>query len=176
MADNPDHPLNEQQTLLVETIINHPEYTNAKLAEVTGYTLATVCSAKCEANIVKAIEEGKRRRTEALGLSEGRILEELMKIAFADIGEFYTQDADGNISIDMNKLIRGQTSILQELSVKQVNGKTKIRDIRIKPADKMAALQMIGKYLGMFKEKVEVETKLSLEQLIEKSFEDGVKS
>lgn len=111
----------------------------------------------------EALDELHTIRKHRLGITEDRILLEMSRIAFADLGNIVKQDEHGNLTIDWDSLSPDQTAALSEFSKGRAGTK-------IKNYDKLAALVHIGKHIGMFREKVEVEAKLSLEQLVMDSF------
>lgn len=112
--------------------------------------------------IKTAIDECKKQSVERIGLTQDRITLELIKIAFANVGDL--------VSLDLENMSREQLAALSaEVSLNIVNGQIKGKQIKIKPYDKVQALVTLGKQLGMFKDKVEVSGSLSLEQLVEES-------
>jgi len=74
------------------------------------------------------------------------VLNEYAKIAFADIGEFLEFDKD---VVTLKNSSEVDTSMISEVQSTQYG-------VKIKLHNKMAALEAVGKHLGMFKEKVEV--------------------
>lgn len=113
--------------------------------------------------VQEELEELHNIRKNRLGVTEDRILLEMSRIAFADLGNVVTQDEHGNLIINLDSLTSDQTAALSEISKSRSGTK-------VKNYDKLAALVHIGKHIGMFREKVEVQGKLSLEQLVLDSF------
>jgi len=74
------------------------------------------------------------------------VLTELTKIAFADIGEYVEFNNNMVTLRDSGKV---DTSVISEVQSTQYG-------VKIKLHNKANALEMIGKHLGMFKDKVEV--------------------
>lgn len=157
----------------VEEMLVNPDSTQKAAAIRAGYSPETATSMASHLmdrpRIKKAIEEGKKERAERLGFTQDRILQELAKIAFADLETAIPTDIDGNPSV----------SPLTEVSFETTTNKDghKTRSIKIKSpklADKQAALIQLGKHLGMFEDRVEVEHTGSLLDLIEASYRDKV--
>jgi phage terminase small subunit len=102
-----------------------------------------------------AIAEVVGRAVEKAELSADRVLEELRRVVFADIGNYF--DADGNL-IAMHLLTPEQRSALAsvEVVVKNVSaGDGKVDYVhKIKLWDKMRAQEMALKYHGLLKENV----------------------
>ena len=95
-----------------------------------------------------------------------QVLQELVKIGFADIGDYlqyqtvksiigYDKEAEEPIVdyrpvVDLKDSESVDTSVIQEVSINSKGVFT------FKLCDKMAALEKIGKHLGMYREKLEV--------------------
>ena len=102
-----------------------------------------------------------------LGITADRIFQELALIAFAKL--------DDQVD-DAGVLNKGAPT---EVVVSTVNGKdsvTKTTTVKtVRMADKIAALEKLGKGIGAFKEQVEVSGKLNLLELINESFDPAPK-
>jgi len=90
-----------------------------------------------------------------------RVLEELANIGFANMADYVRVQEDGTAYVDLSKIDRKQMAAIAEVIVEEVpEGKgdnvRMIRKTRFKLHDKRAALQDLGKHLGIFKEKIEV--------------------
>lgn len=110
----------------------------------------------------------KQRRSE---ITQDRVLNELAKIAFADIKDYLeyktektvvSKDADGTPIIDYRQIIDlldskdVDTSVVQEVSI------SKDGTFKFKMYDKQKALADVGRHLGMFVEKVEHSGNMSI--------------
>lgn len=98
--------------------------------------------------IDKAIAERSRRT----GITADRVLMEYAKIAFAnakDIIDFKT----GKVLSDASD---EDLATIQSVKVKISSGNVDTEEREVKMCDKQKALEMLGKHLGMFKDKVEV--------------------
>lgn len=119
--------------------------------------------------IADKIEEANEQAARRLGITKERILQELAKIAFADISHAVTEDPDGNVTVDLTKLPDKEAVSISEIQINSARGK-KETVVKITDKDRRQALIDIARMLGWDKDKVEVSGKLSLEQLIEASF------
>lgn len=115
------------------------------------------------ANIKKYIDERMKEREKRTEITQDRVLNELAKIAFADLKDYLEYKTaqtvvgykDGEAIVDYQQVINVldskdvDTSIIQEVSIS--------RDgvFKFKLYDKQKALADIGKHLGMFVDKVE---------------------
>ncbi|MGYP003371649609 len=114
------------------------------------------------------IEIKQKELEEKSGVTQQRIIEELAKIAFADIRKAY--DNNGNLKSiqDLDDDTAG--AIIGVESFEEYEGRGDDREYvgdtkKVKMADKIRAAELLGKHLGMFKEKIE----------ISKSSEDTIK-
>jgi phage terminase small subunit len=100
-------------------------------------------------------EKAITRAAERLVISKEHVLEELAKIAFANMADFMTVGASGEPLLNWRDLTRDQTAALQEVTVVEyVEGRgqdaRQVRRVKFKLASKQAALEKIGAELGMF--------------------------
>lgn len=84
---------------------------------------------------------------ERFGVSRASVVEHLARIAFANIGDYLEWDSEGvrlKPSADLGKEMR---TAIAEISIA---GSGKGRTVRLKLADKLAALEKLGRALGLF--------------------------
>ena len=89
------------------------------------------------------------------------MIKELAKIAFLDIRKLYTENGQLKNIADIDDETVGAISSLETYEEYEGYGdeREKIGDTKkVKMLDKTKALELIGKHLGMFKEKVEIDT------------------
>lgn len=166
-----DKPLSAMQIRFVEEMIIDPSNVT-KAAKRAGYSLSTANEAggrlMMDSRVKKMIETAQDTRAKAIGISQERILQELAKIAFAEAGAEIKLTADGDLDMQSLKNQVGEVIV----SAQTGRNKSKATSFKtVKIADKVTALVKIGQHLGMFKDQVEVSGQLSLEKLIEQSFE-----
>lgn len=127
----------------------------ASSARTTGSHLLEVPKVK------KAIEERRKELSASIGVTPERIVQELARIAFvnlADVEEYY------NGTKTLKELDKNTTAAITEFE-------KSTKRTRVKFADKLSALIQLGKHLGMFKEQVDHNVSLSLEELVTASLE-----
>ena len=104
-----------------------------------------------------AKEIGRRQSllAERLSVSAENVISELAKLAFANVGDFYQVGEDGLLQVDASALADPAKSaaLAQVDIVEKANGD---QTIKIKLADKRAALTDLGKHLGLFSDKSEL--------------------
>jgi len=152
-----------------------------KTAEAIGFE--NLRKPKIEAEVRRRMKD-REKRTE---VTQDRVLKELAKIAFSDIKDFLEfktaetkigENDDGDPIIDYQTIINLKDSadvdgsLISEVQLKDGTLKFKLHD-------KMAALDKIGKHLGMFTDKVEVKGNINnpfegmtTEQLLKLAGED----
>lgn len=100
---------------------------------------------KVKEYIEKAIEE-RKKRTE---VTQDMVINELKAIAFSNATSF--------VNVKNGVVLIDDTNGLDENIKKTIVGIKEGRNgIEVKMADKMQALEMLGRHLGMFKEKIEL--------------------
>lgn len=118
-------------------------------------------------HIGKAMAERSKRT----GVNADRVVEELAKIAFVNANEVIDPDT-ATIRKDA---LPEDTAAIQSVKVKTFGEDGLEREIKM--ADKIKALELLGRHLGMFKDKVEVsglqEEKTKLDDLLKQIRGDG---
>jgi phage terminase small subunit len=93
-----------------------------------------------------------------------RVIAELARIGFADITEMVSIERGRLKMKDTKDISPDLRAAIQEIQ----KGKT---GIKVKLHDKIAALQHIGKHLGLFKENVDLNVNISLADLVNGSYQ-----
>ena len=97
------------------------------------------------------------KRTE---VTQDMVIKELAKIAFLDIRKLYAENGQLKNVADIDSDTAGAISSLETLEEYEGYGddREKIGDTqKVKLLDKTKALELLGKHLGMFKEKVTID-------------------
>lgn len=91
------------------------------------------------------------RRT---GFNQERILRELAKIAFVNIGDI----VDVNTGGVKDDVLPDELAVIESVKVKKMFSKNgdPIEEREVKMASKMKALELLGKHIGMFSDKFDV--------------------
>lgn len=152
--------LTEKQTRFVEEYLIDLNATQAAIR--AGYSVDTANVIGCEnltkPNIQSAISKRMAERSKRTGVNQDRIILELAKIAFVNASDVINmEDATINDYAD-----RDDTAAIQSVKVKTIPGKDGAsgteREIRL--ADKMKALELLGKHIGMWNDKLNVNVTL----------------
>lgn len=116
------------------------------------------------------IQERMRERQKRTEITQDRVLQELAAIAFAKATDY--------AEVENGQVIIKDTVNLDEQQVKAIAGiKEGKYGIELKLNDKEKALELLGRHLGMFKDKLEVsgleEEKKKLEDILDQLRGDG---
>jgi phage terminase small subunit len=103
--------------------------------------------------IVRAhIDKAMAERSKRTGVNADRVIQELARIAFVnapDVVDTKNATVKENASED-------DTAAISSVKVKIVDGDFSSVEREIRFADKLKALELLGKHMGMFKDKIEV--------------------
>jgi phage terminase small subunit len=94
--------------------------------------------------VAAAVEEANAKRAEKKRITADRVMEELGRMAFSNIGDYVTWGANGMELRDHALLDEDQTAAIADIEPKG-NGK----QARLKLYDKLAALNALARHLGM---------------------------
>lgn len=144
--------------------VAYPSVKKDETARANGSRLLT------NANVATYIAERMRERQKRTEITQDRVLQELAAIAFAKATD-YAEVEDGQVIIK-------DTVNLDEQQVKAIAGiKEGKYGIEVKLNDKEKALELLGRHLGMFKDKLEVsgleEEKKKLGDILDQLRGDG---
>lgn len=99
--------------------------------------------------VQKYIEERMQDRQKRTEITQDRVLQELAAIAFSRATDF--------VQIVNDRVILTDTSKLSDIQIRAIAGiKEGKNGIELKLNDKEKALELLGRHLGMFKDRVEV--------------------
>ena len=131
---------------------------NATQAAIrAGYSPNSAKEIGCEnltkPNIRACIDKEMAERSKRTGVNADRVVMELAKLAFVNAADVInTEDA----TLREDALVE-DTAAIQSVKVKVIptqNGEGIEREIKM--ADKIKALELLGKHLGIFKDKVDI--------------------
>ncbi len=112
--------------------------------------------------IQAAIQEAMRERSERTQITQDKVLQELAKIGFADLKSVVSWTKDGKIIVKPSAEVDG--TIVSEISETEINyGDYIKRTKKVKLHDKIRALELIGRHLGMFKDNLNVQAEVGVQ-------------
>ena len=141
---------------------------SAKTARVIGHENLT------KPNIAAAIEKAKEVRAQRTRLTSDMVVDELRKIAFANMADYMKSTPEGDPCLDFSRLTREQTAALAEVTVEHFldhrgEKARSVRRVKFKLHDKRAALVDLGRHLGIFVHKPDhgqIEVATNLHELV----------
>lgn len=145
----------KQQRFVEEYLVD----LNATQAAIrAGYSKKTAAEIGAEnltkPQIVAAVAAATDARSARTGYSADRVLEELARIAFFDRRKLFRWGPDGVSLLPSDGLADADAALVVEVSetTSESGG-----SIRVKTADKLGALRLLGQHLGLFVERLKVE-------------------
>jgi phage terminase small subunit len=144
-----------------------------RAALLAGYSPKTAAAIgrnlMMDERVKNAVADEKKQIADKLGITPERVLKELALIGFGNVKDYISQDEEGNTIIDIESLDRDAAAVISEVNVETSKGKNVVKKVKVKPYNKLEALLVLGKHLGLLKEQVDVNGTLTLEQLVEAS-------
>lgn len=159
--------MTKKQKLFVEEYLIDLNATQAAIR--AGYSPDTAGSIGGEnlkkPEISAAIAKAMAERSKRTGINQDRILQEIAKLALVNI--------DDVVDLKTGKIKKTATkedlACIQSIKIKPTEFGT---EREIKFYDKKGSLEMAGKHLGMFKDKLELETDMDLNITIDYGKDD----
>lgn len=147
--------LTEKQQRFVDEYLIDLNATQAAIR--AGYSVKTAneqgCQLLAKLSIQQAISEAMAERSKRTGINQDRIVLELAKIAFVNANDLINpEDASIRPGATQDDL-----ACIQSVKVKQSfsdKGDSTEREIRLN--DKLKALELLGKHLGMWNDKLDL--------------------
>jgi len=108
------------------------------------------------AEIKKAMDERGKR----VEITADRVLQELAKLGFSNMADYVRTQDDGSAYVDLSDLTRDQFAAISEIQVDEyTEGRGEearnVKRVKIKLSDKKSSLELLGKHLKLFTDKIE---------------------
>jgi phage terminase small subunit len=100
----------------------------------------------------RLVEDLQKARSESTGVTADRVISELARIAFGNQRAVMTWGADGVSLRESSQLTDDEAALVSEVA-ETVSAAG--NGLKLKTHDKVRALELLGKHLGMFVDKVE---------------------
>ena len=99
------------------------------------------------------IAAGAKKAEQRTEITRDRVLTEYVRIAFAGMSKFVTIEADRTPRIDLSKCAPEDLDLLSEIQTDTQQGEGKpVLKVKIKPLDKLNALEKLARHLGVFRD------------------------
>lgn len=110
--------------------------------------------------VAARVEELHGRAMERHDITVDRVLQEMAKVAFANMLDYMTIQPDGTAYVDFSRLSREQAAAIGEIVTEEyTEGRGEdaraVKRVKFKLLDKLSGLDKLGKHLGMFTDKHE---------------------
>lgn len=147
MADD----LTDKQKMFIAEYLSDGRFNASAAAKRAGYSDSFSTSGVYvllkEPAIKTQIDKEMAERFAALSITKERVLEEISKMAFANVGDYYKIEDGVHILKDISELTREETAAIIEINSNGV----------IKLADKGLNLERLGRNLKLFTDKQEID-------------------
>ena len=164
------HSLTEKQRKLVVSYLNGS--TKKQACIDAGYSDQATSRAFEAPAVRKEIERRQHIMSTKSGVTADWIIERLKLIAGADLADMIIIDEFGIGQIDLNKMTPQLRAALSGIETDRLGDAVKVR---LKLSDKLRALEMLARHLGMFNDKLELAGELSLEERLNAGRERALK-
>lgn len=155
-----------RQDLFVEEYLVDLNATQAAIRAGYSPNTANEQGSRLLANVkVKSkIDRAMAERSKRTGINQDRVIEELAKLALVNVADVI----DVNTATVLENAKPEDLACIQSVKVKKTTkGKNVIEEREIRFYDKKGSLELLGKHLGLFKDKLEVETDMDLNIVID---------
>lgn len=156
-------PLTPRQAAFIQEYLVDLNATQAAIR--AGYSERTARATGAEnltkPDIAAAIQAAQEARAERLQIDADTVLQEIAKLAYVNMRDFIRITPNGDAYIDLSDLTRDQAAALAEITVEDfLDGRSEdareVRRVKIKLADKKGSLELLGKHLGLFTDRVDL--------------------
>ena len=147
--------MTEKQKRFVEEYLIDLNATQAAIR--AGYKVDNACAMGAEnlrkPQIVDAIEKALAERSKRTGINQDRVIQELAKIAFVKITDVVNEDCE--ILPGANEADLAAIEAVKVKTIPTKSGEVGVeREVRL--SSKLKALELLGKHLGMWNDKLDV--------------------
>jgi len=148
-----------------------------RAAIAAGYSEATAAEQASrlltKVKIREQVDKLLSKRASRLDVKADKVIEELSRLAFTNMNDFIRVQ-DGDAYVDLSAMTRDQAAAIQEVTVDEYTegrgeDKRDIKRVKIKLHDKRGSLELLGKNLKMFTDKVEHSGTIELAGAVEKA-------
>ena len=106
-------------------------------------------------NVTAALADKRAKISTKLEVTAERVIAELAALGFANMADYYHKNEDGTVTVDTDALLdRNRASAITQVDIQTAEDGA--QTIKVKLADKKAALVELGKHLGLFTDRAEI--------------------
>lgn len=166
----------KQQLFVAEYLVDLNATQAAVRAGYSGMTARKIATENLSKPVIKAaIAAAMAARIHRIEVTADKVVQEIALVGFADYSDFVTIDESGMVTaIPLEKLAEGKSRIIKKVKDKRVIRSTKgtesnpdgdqILDatFEFELCDKMKALELLARHMGLLNDKTEVDMKQSV--------------
>ena len=162
------HKMTPKEKRFVQEYLIDPNATQAAIK--AGYSKATAkqqgSRLLTQPDVQEAVAEGQSDLATRCKVTAEMIVAELAKVGFANAGDYFDWGPEGITIKNKDTLTPEQQAAVSEVYQTTTGGEGSGGTIRVKLHDKLAALEKLGKHLGMFVDRIDL-TLLPTEKLLD---------
>lgn len=141
------------------------DFNVTRAAIAAGYSMKTAHAAGSrllkDVRVASIVAAAQQKTSSKYAVTKDAVIEELAKLAFANVSDFGSVGADGEFRIDLSRTTRDQMAAVQDVRSKvkrttigEGKGATTTVDVetQLRLANKREALVDLGRHLGVFKD------------------------
>lgn len=117
--------------------------------------------------VSQAVKEAMAKQSKRTGVSADRVIRELAKIAFLNSADFITEN--GKLKEGVSRDDMAAVSSIKIKEIPTASGLVVEREVKL--YDKLRAMELLGKHLAMFSEKLNVNMDVNLADVLKKAWE-----
>lgn len=168
--ENPLASLSFREMLFVhELLVEANKMNYAAAARRAGYEGSHAgMTLMAKPHIRRYVDQVQQERLKKLSVTADRVLNEIAKVAFSNMGNYIVIGEDGCARVDLTAVAEDQdkSAAMQEITVEEVKQKTgefdadgkptweTVRRVKFKLGEKMKALELLGKNLSLFSDNI----------------------
>ena len=99
-------------------------------------------------HVAARVAELQKKAADKHEISAARVLEELARVAFGSMQTYVTINKKGGVKVDLSQLSAAEWGAIESVE-------TRDEGVRIKLSSKLQALDMLGRHLKLFSERIE---------------------
>jgi phage terminase small subunit len=162
----------EKRSVFVREYLVDRNGTRAAIA--AGYAPRSASVTSCRllrnAKVCAEVAELTEERLERLEVTADTVLQELAKIAFTNMKDYLSVREDGSVYVDISKITPVQAAGLADLRIDEyISERGTIKRTRLKLGAKTRALELLGKHLKLWSDRVEAAHDSTLRERLERA-------
>ena len=154
---------NSRHEIFAREYVKDLNGTRAAIAAGYAKTTARATASRLltNSNIQGLVASLTKKHADKLDLSAEKVLSELSSMGFSNMLDYIKTTEEGSAYVDLSNLTREQAAAIPEITVDEyVEGKgkhaRKVKRTKLKLVDKIRSLELLGKHLKLFTERIEV--------------------